>query len=279
MKFRQARSCVSPTCLVHSKFSDIKNSIRQRACGRKRHFTLTYSIASVNSDYMRTDPNGRTVGRGRGEWVSVLWSGNWQNGGRRWFARDNLQKGGMISNFPFVVDEGSKEHYRKFFKSGFYKGKLTIGEIASKDIYNFTIWSTTSSTQVKLCMLIGNSKSHCFSILNISENKCFFSRCIVTWTAFKNGFQSDMHACLVNMFWEWVALLPELLYHNASLHIIWWSFTLFGSRKYTFPLFKISGNSKRERVSKTSGEDQTQPLIFILREENHLERFFAQPQH
>ena len=86
----------------------------------------------------------------------------------------------MISNFPFVVDEGSKEHYRNFFKSGFYKGKLTIGEIASKDIYNFTIWSTTSSTQVKLCMLIGNSKSHCFSILNISENKCFFSRCIVT---------------------------------------------------------------------------------------------------
>ena len=132
----------------------------------------------------------------------------------------------------------------------------------------FTIWSTTSSTQVKLCMLIGNSKSHCFSILNISENKCFFSRCIVTWTAFKNGFQSDMHACLVNMFWEWVALLPELLYHNASLHIIWWSFTLFGSRKYTFPLFKINGNSKRERVSKTSGE-----------EENHSERFFAQPQH
>lgn len=90
------------------------------------------------------------------------------------------KRGGMISNFPFVVDEGSKEHYRNFFKSGFYKGKLTIGEIASKDIYNFTIWSTTSSTQVKLCMLIGNSKSHCFSILNISENKCFFSRCIVT---------------------------------------------------------------------------------------------------
>ena len=29
----------------------------------------------------------------------------------------------MISNFPFVVDEGSKEHYRNFFKSGFYKGK------------------------------------------------------------------------------------------------------------------------------------------------------------
>ena len=50
-----------------------------------------------------------------------------------------LQKGGMISNFSFVVDEGSKEHYRKFFKSGFYKGKLTIGEIASKDIYNSTI--------------------------------------------------------------------------------------------------------------------------------------------